>query len=557
MRKFALFLISFLFILTAIQPADITAKADNSSLYDPYIKVGLYYDTNALPSANLANEVGSGYNFGFFDKELNFCMVGSTVQEKITVNKDKNMYMLKGTYYDALPPAGALTIGAYHIDSGVLYSSYDEAVNSAKVLTENTGIAAFPAYIMGEYRVRLGSYSSLDKANAAATEVGLPGAGGVGGSETCYTVTITSTGEIIFEFDAGNSAFLAIQPTGSDYTETWFKGYRYAGSFEYRRNNGNDITVINVLPLCEYTKGVLPYEMNPRWHQEALKAQAVCAATYALSSLRRHGSMGFDVCNTTDCQVYRGRNSANANSDSAAEAVRGLVLRYGGNLCTTVYHSSNGGSTESSKNVWGYDYPYLQAVPDYFEDLENANNGIWSFEYTSDEITWILQSKGHNIGKVVDAYVSEYTPAGNVYSVTFIDSSGKQLTFDKSSARTILNSSTLQKYTHSQRYTISGGVRFNVNNASTVISAAEGYAIGKGGSVTRLSGRDDIHLLSAKGTSVLERNTDSFIVSGKGWGHNVGMSQYGAKGMAERGYTFDQILSYYYTEAVVQPNYAP
>ena len=100
-------------------------------------------------------------------------------------------------------------------------------------------------------------------------------------------------------------------------------------------------------------------------------------------------------------------------------------------------------------------------------------------------------------------------------------------------------------------------MRFNVNNASTVISAAEGYAIGKGGSVTWLSGRDDIHLLSAKGTSVLERNTDSFIVSGKGWGHNVGMSQYGAKGMAERGYTFDQILSYYYTEAVVQPNYAP
>ena len=148
MRKFALFLISFLFILTAIQPADITAKADNSSLYDPYIKVGLYYGTNALPSANLANEVGSGYNFGFFDKELNFCMVGSTVQEKITVNKDKNMYMLKGTYYDALPPAGALTIGAYHIDSGVQYSSYDEAVNSAKVLTENTGIAAFPAYII-------------------------------------------------------------------------------------------------------------------------------------------------------------------------------------------------------------------------------------------------------------------------------------------------------------------------------------------------------------------------------------------------------------------------
>jgi stage II sporulation protein D len=556
MKKIALFCLIFLAIVAVVPNSGMitNAEANTSALYDPIVKVGLYYGNNALPSANLANEIGSGYLLGYFDSQRSFCQTGWTFEEKITINKDKNMYVLNGKYYDALPPSGARTIGAYHIDSGTTYASFDEALASAQALSASTGIAAFPAYVQGAHRVRLGSYTSIDKANEAAASTGLQGATGVGGSTTCYTVTITSTGEIIYEFDAGSAAFLAIQPTGAEYTETWFKGYRYAGSFEYRRNNGNDITVINVLSLCEYTKGVLPYEMNARWHQEALKAQAVCAASYALSNQNKHRSTGFDVCNTTDCQVYMGRNAANENSDAAAEAVKGLVLTYDNKICSTVYHSSNGGSTESAKNVWVADYPYLQAVPDNFEDLSIANNGIWSFEYTGDEITWILQNKGYNIGKVVDAYVDEYTPAGNVYRVAFVDSQGKKLTFEKSAARTILNSSTLKKYTHSQRYTISGGIRFNVNDSQTEVIAADRYAIGKNNAVSRLSGRNDIYLLSSKGISVLKRNTNSFIVSGRGWGHNVGMSQYGAKGMAERGYTFDQILSYYFTGAVVKPN---
>lgn len=558
MKKLALFctILFVMFTIIVTFPGSgmvTTAEANTSGLYDPIIKVGLYYGNDALPSANLANEIGSGYLFGFFDSQRSFWQTGWTAQEKITINKDKNMYVLSGKYYDSLPPSGALTIGAYHIDSGTSFATFDEALAAAQALSASTGIHAFPAYVRGEHRVRLGSYTSIEKANEAAAKTGLQGATGVGGSTTCYTVTITSTGEIIYEFDAGSEAFLAIQPTGAAYTETWFKGYRYAGAFEYRRNNGNDITVINVLPVSEYTKGVLPYEMNANWHPEALKAQAVCAASYALSNRTKHRSLGFDVCNTTDCQVYLGRNAANANSDAAAEAVKGLVLTYNNKICSTVYHSSNGGSTESAKNIWGTDYPYLQAVPDNFEDLAKANNGIWTYEYTSDEITWILQTKGYDIGKVVDVYVDEYTPAGNVYRLAIIDSKGKKLTFEKSAARTILNSSTLNKYTHSQRYTISGGIRFNVNGGTDVI-AAESYAIGKNNTVSRLSGRNDIYLISSGGLSVLKRNTDSFIVSGRGWGHNVGMSQYGAKGMAERGYTFDQILSYYFTGAVVRPN---
>lgn len=529
MKKIALLFISFLLIFTILPSA--TADTVPQASNDPTVKIGLYYGSDALPSANLANEIGSGYLFGFFDSDRIFNGVGYTYEEKITVMKDKT----------------------YHIDTGTEFPSFDEAALFAINFTSSTGKTAFPSYISGAYRVRIGSYGTLEEANNAAASIGLSGASGAGGSATCYSVTVTSTGSIIFEFDAGPSGYLAIRPAGADYTETWFKGYKYAGSFEYRLNGSNNVTVINVLPLSEYTKGVLPYEMNPQWNQEALKAQAVCAASYLLSNRGKHGSSGFDVCNTTDCQVYRGRNSATANSDAAAEAVKGLALYYDNKVCSTVYHSSNGGSTESAKNVWGTDYPYLQAVPDNFEDLSIANNGIWSFEYTKNEITWILQNKGYSIGNIVDVYVDEYTPAGNVYRLTFVDSSGKLLSFEKGQTRTILNSSTLKKYTHSQRYTISGGILFNVNDASTQMYAAEGYAIGKGGTVSRLSGRTDITLISAGGLSVLKRNTDSFIISGKGWGHNVGMSQYGAKGMAERGYTYEQILRYYFTGAYVQP----
>ena len=551
-RLFVGFLLILPILFSAFTGSPVQASAAPSPS-DPMIRVGLYYGSNGLPSANLANQIGSGYYFGFFDSSRAFIQTGYTAEEKITVLKDNTVYIKGGTYYDSLPPEGSVTIGSFHIDAGSQYSSFDEAAAAATKLSSSTGLPAFPAYISGDYRVRIGTYTTIDSANSAAASLGLQGASGTGGSATCYTVVVTSTGQILFELDCGSSATLAINPTGADDTETWFKGYKYAGAFEYRRNSGSDLTVINVLPLSAYTKGVLPYEMNPKWNAEALKAQALCVASYAYSSLNKHGSLGFDVCNTTDCQVYRGRNTATTNSDDAAEAVKGLALYCDNKIINAVYHSSNGGYTESAKNVWGTDWPYLQAVPDHFEDLSAANNGIWSFEYSGADITWILQNKGYSIGPVVDANVDQYTPAGNVYRVTFTDSSGKTLSFEKESARNILNSSTLKKYTYSPRFTISGGIRFHVNDASTTVSAADGYAIGVGGSVTRLSSRSDLYLLSSGGKSALKSNTDSFIVSGKGWGHNVGMSQYGAKGMAEQGYTYDQIVKYYYTGITIQP----
>ncbi|MDL2273172.1 SpoIID/LytB domain-containing protein [Oscillospiraceae bacterium OttesenSCG-928-G22] len=559
------------FLLLAALFAGLVPLSRAAAASDPTVKVGLYYGSNGLPSANLANEVGAGYQFGYFDANRNFIALGETAQEKITVLKDKNMYVANGVWYDSLPPSGSKTIGAYHADAGQSYASFDAARTACSQVYSSTGQHAFPAYINGQYRVRFGSYTSLQAANSAAASSGYGGASGVGGSATCFTVVITSTGEILYEYDSGNP--LGICPVGNSNPVTWFKGYKYAGMFEYRRNAGNDLTVINVVPLCEYTKGVLPYEMNPAWPAEALKAQAVCAANFAVHNRNKHSSMGFDICNDIDCQVYRGRNTATANSDSAAEAVRGLGLYYDGKVCNTVYHSSNGGHTESAKNVWGSEVAYLQPVPDKFEDLQAAYNGIWSFDYTADNITWILNNKGYSIGKISRAYVETFTPAGNVLKVTFVDTSGKSLSFERERARTILNSPTLGKYTHSQRYTINGasggaGGSYYVNDANNSVADVSGlYAIGGGGESSVLTGNStDLYVLSGGGnlqtlpkssggtnSSAGSAPSGVFRIAGTGWGHNVGMSQYGAKGMAEQGYGFEDILRYYYTGVRVTP----
>ena len=522
---------------------------DENGVYtfgESIVRCGLYYGTSALISANLANEVGSGYIFGYFDSSRSFHSVGYTASEKITTMKDANMYMLNGVYYDSLPPSGAMTIGAYHVQRPETFASYDEALAFASTIAD-----AFPAYIDGKWVVRCGSYTSLDAASADAQAIG---GSAVGGSKTCCTVTITATGQILFEFDMSGEYYIGIMPTGADKPVTWFKNIKYYGCFEYRRT-GTDINVINVIMVGDYVKGVVPYEMGTNWPAEAMKAQAVCAASFARRNRNKHSSLGFDVCNTTCCQVYYGLKNSSDACNAACDAVRGLGLYYGDELCNTVYHSSNGGSTEAAVNVWSTDYPYLQPVSDTYEDLEKASYGHWSETYTGKEIQWILNAKNYSIGEVVQAYVSEYTDAGNVYSVTFVDASGKKLTFSKEAARTILSSSTLDKYTRSQRYTIvssAGSLDICVNSGSNVRTVTSGtMVIGSGGNISQIANSDEIYMITADGIeskSATETTGEVvFTVTGSGWGHNVGMSQWGARGRAEAGWTCEQILTYYFT----------
>ena len=517
------------------------------------LKIGLYYGTNALSAANLQNvsEQATGYQLGYYDTSRNFIPLYSTNEMYITVVKDKNIYIGDGkVYYDSLPSSYNTVIGAYHLQLDTVASSLDEALALISTLS-NAGLSAFVAYTAEGYRVRVGNYTSSVEAAAIAPQVsaavGLT-ASAVGESRSCYTVTVTETNTILFEFDMGGQA-LGIEPNSD---ETWFKNQTYYGGFEYRRASGDDITVVNVVSMDDYIKGVIPYEMSPSWPIEALKAQALCAKSYAVTCIGKHNSQGFDLCNTTDCQVYYGTKTATDNSDSAVEAVSGLYVLYNGEVAETYYHASSGGWTEDAKNIWGTDIPYLKAVEDtYLTELRP-----YSFSITLSEVTSILQGKNYDVANITDFYVSEFTPAGNVREITFVQSNGETLVFSGERARTCLNTSSSTKRINSHRYTVSTDAQLYVNGTVPDKAIGQYYAIGGDGSTSVLSGSHLYAVNGNKTTSQIDMSgsgSGQYVISGTGSGHNIGMSQCGARDMANQGFTYDQIIQFYFTGVQVGP----
>lgn len=533
---------------------------------NPTVRVGLYYGNSAMISANLQNIEGVGYSFGHFDESHNFIpQYSDSSTNRISMLKDSNIYYNDGKFYASDAPSGSKLIGAYHIQLPQSYSSAEE-LRSMVVSYNIQGVPAFAAIENGEYKIRIGSYSNLNLAQGDVLKYAYLGNGTVvGNGKKCVTVVNTANGTVLFEYDT--DTYLAVYPSidTSILPLTWFKGYKYHGAFQYIRDGGN-ISVINFVPMQEYVKGVVPYEMSPSWPAEALKAQAMCARTYALYNYGKHGK-NFDICGTTDCQVYNGANSATELSDQAVDETYGMYILYDGKPINAVFSSSNGGASENSENVWSAALPYLRGVYDNFEDLDTSTNGRWTYEYTADELTAILNAKGYTCSKIVNMYVKEFTEMGNVKTLTLVDSNGKQFDFSKERARTILYSSTYKKYTHSQRYTVkrktsSTDSRFllYVNNGVSGLDPSFDsiFATGKNGT-SKVSG-SAFSVITDSGVSTfkvqaqtqqVESGPAVFVVSGTGWGHNLGLSQNGAKAMALSGYSADDIVHFYYTDVEI------
>ncbi|MFQ9126369.1 MAG: SpoIID/LytB domain-containing protein [Butyricicoccaceae bacterium] len=119
------------------------------------------------------------------------------------------------------------------------------------------------------------------------------------------------------------------------------------------------MTVINYVNVEDYVKGVLPYEIDPDWPADAQKAQAVCTRSFALGT-HKHTDSGYDLCNTTNCQVYLGATRATSESDAAVSATAGETLSCDGKEVIGYFFSSDGGATEDAANVWGGEYSYLK-----------------------------------------------------------------------------------------------------------------------------------------------------------------------------------------------------
>lgn len=537
------------------------------------LRVGLAYGSNALVSANLENNTGygSGYRFGYYDSDLDFVELGRTSSSvtKLTMVKVQNIWV-SGTSYSTSDNGGEL-IGCYHVQMPGSYNSYNAAYSKASDYSDG-----FVAWIDGEYQVRVGAYETKAEAESRASSLG----GTVVGTSS-YAVNVTQTGKakILFQFDGGSSTALGIMPdvTGAGETRTWFKGYRYPGGFRYERVNGGNLTVVNIVDVEDYLIGVVPYEMSDSWPLEALKAQAVCARSYAYNSLNHHSSYHFDICNGTDCQVYYGYGGGstyNANAARAVEETSGVYAKYNGKVIETFYSASHGGASESVYNVWGSSlstYPYLCGVKDPYEaDTASMNPySSWTVSYTTSTLTQRLQSKGYGTGTSVASLDLTYSDLGNVIAVKVNYANGQSNTFKPTNMRSTFGISSIRFQVNSSG-SGSGGTpdgSLPVNGSGSLPEQDSYYVISGSGTVGKTD-REDLYAISGSGSvdsvtsssgggsSVTEGNVvhvtgSSYVFEGSGNGHQIGMSQWGAYAMAKRGFTYDEIITFYFPGTTV------
>lgn len=529
--------------LCAALPAQAVEEQENT------IRIGLYYGDEALPAANLLNSVGEGYYMGYTDESGTFCALAMTEATEITMLKTQNMYHEGGNSYSETDTGGK-AVGCYHVEIARDCGSFEEAQSLAAQYS-----GGFPAWIKGGYSARVGAYTTREAAVEAAVGLGFSEENVIGTSSYGISIVGSRTAELIFQFDGGAERTLTVRPglNAAEKPVTWFKGYKYYGDFRYERIDGGNLTVVSLIGMEDYINCVISQEMSESWPVEALKAQAVCARTYAEVHRDKHSRYHFDLCSTTDCQAYIGMKRTSINTETAAAETAGICAWYDGELAETYYYSSNGGSTEGAKNVWGgKDLPYLQGVIDPYETAiaDEIQRGYgsrkyrWTITYTKAELAQKLRDKGYQCADIVDFWVSETSPTGNVVTLTFLDSAGKSYSFSREKwIRTWMGAPSFH-------YTVSGGGNYYVDDTGDFLTRfLNVFAIGAGGMTAQLDSTAMPYIITSTGQveQLVAPSTDSFTITGAGWGHNVGMSQWGAYAMAKQGKTYQEILTFYFT----------
>jgi stage II sporulation protein D len=269
-------------------------------------------------------------------------------------------------------------------------------------------------------------------------------------------------------------------------------GRWYRGEVKLVRSGGG-FTVINDLNLEDYVASVIGKEMYPTWPQEALKAQAVAARSYAIYQQQHSKYQHFDVLSTTTSQVYAGLDGEANTTQAATQATVGQVLTYQGKIIESVFHAASGGHTENSEDVWMRAVPYLRGVPDFDQ---SAPVFQWNLMLTASQ----LRQRIPGIGEIVSMTPVKTTPTGRVKTLR--------------------------------------------------IQGSRGSLLMKGSDVRRALGLKSTHFIAkpefapvagTKGTKPV-----GFQLVGQGSGHGLGLSQWGSYSLALEGKSYQDILTHYF-----------
>lgn len=319
-------------------------------------------------------------------------------------------------------------------------------------------------------------------------------------------------------------------------------------------HSGNKILVINQLPLEEYLYSVVASEMPPAWHMEALKSQSVAARSFSLNYKNKNTNSLYDICSTTKCQVYKGINTENPNSTKAVKETFGLVMTYDKQPISAQFHAASGGSTENSEDVWGGKAPYLVAVLD---EKEVSPYSHWQKEYDQTTFTKIIKKVIPNISNIVKVDISRY-PKNKITNykkeIILIDEANKKYTINGTTLRNLFN-------LNSTNFTIEivGQAKEKINPPNDKIANKKNNpkdikinlkTSPKEAIEEKVASSKNLPLKKiAAAKKEMDKNKDiKFIITGSGYGHRIGMSQWGAKSEAERGKNFREILHKYYKD---------
>lgn len=428
--------------------------------------------------------------------------------KKLNINADK-VYLAKASSYIYAMPLSQL---AAKSNSTVVYVKPDSVTASLKALLKEKGTYAYHL---------AGSTSAITDSlkNSLAKQVYLK-------KNQNYQLNI-SNGKISLKGIKTYNTVRVVPEKYSTKNVLQIAGKPYLGNVNFAIESGYIRPTNENIPFEDYLKGVVPNEMPASWHVEALKAQAVAARTYSVKSI------GKVVPDTTAFQVYGGYNWY-TNSTKAVDATKGKVLKYNNQLISATYYSSNGGYTEASEEVWGNALPYLVAKQDT-KDPVNA---------------WTLKLSKKQLGTTLTASkaASEWSKAKEANAADLAGLKSWLLKNKETAASDMriasISSLTFSGKTKGQRAkTVSIKLNYHLKNKTGT------YTVNKSttASMKMTEFRTVMGATKVKSTfASVKNNTNDFTISGKGYGHGIGMSQYGAKARAESGNSYSSILSFYY-----------
>ncbi len=318
--------------------------------------------------------------------------------------------------------------------------------------------------------------------------VTLDGDGILAATETGKAVMLTYPASISIEHGmvlSGGGSSRLLRFSGAGLLRVNGKSYR--GVIELIPQ-GNKLLVVNDLPLEQYLVGVINSEISSTWPMEAIKVQAVIARTFAVAKRKERSKALYHLESTVMDQAYEGSDEEDSRAARGVHETEGEVLTYHGTIIQAFYHANCGGSTESSKNVWGLDLPYLRGVECQYGLTSDTSR--WELSLPLSKIEASLRA--FKVSGVSDIKAGPLNSRGRLKTVQLTTSHG-----------TVTIPAT----------------KFRMAVGSTVIKS------------TNFSVRVE---------------NGSALFKGLGYGHGVGLCQYGAKQRALDGFSYGEILSYYY-----------